>query len=121
MPKTVMVVDDAESMRGLVSITLNNAGYSTVEAESGMDALEKLSVQPVNMIISDVNMPGMNGIELVKQLKSNPSHKFIPVVMLTTHKTDDMKRQGQAAGAKAWIVKPFKPETILKVVQKIIG
>jgi two-component system, chemotaxis family, chemotaxis protein CheY len=121
MGKTIMVVDDAKSMRGLVSMTLQSAGYEVVEACDGQDALSKIEAHPVNMIISDLNMPNMNGIEMIKVLKQNPRYKFLPIVMLTTESDDTKKKEGQAAGAKAWIVKPFKPETVLKVVGKIIG
>lgn len=121
MGKTIMIVDDAKSMRGLVSMTLQSAGYEVVEACDGQDALEKIGGQKVNMVISDLNMPNMNGIEMIKKLKQNPQYKFLPIVMLTTESEDVRKKEGQAAGAKAWIVKPFKPETVLKVVSKIIG
>lgn len=121
MPKTILVVEDADSMRGLVSITLSSAGYNVVEAKDGKDALDKISRSRVHLVISDVNMPNMDGIAFLKTLKQDPNYKFIPVVMLTTIKEEAKKREGQMAGAKAWIVKPFKPETILKVAQKIIG
>lgn len=121
MAKTIMVVDDAKSMRGLIAMTLQNAGYDVIEACDGQDALQKIEGQKVNMVISDLNMPNMNGIELIKQLKQNPKYKFLPIVMLTTESEDAKKKEGQAAGAKAWMVKPFKPDTVLKVVGKIIG
>ena len=121
MAKTIMVVDDAKSMRGLISMTLQSAGYDVIEACDGQDALEKIDGQKVNMVISDLNMPNMNGIELIKNLKQNPKYKFLPIVMLTTESEDSKKKEGQAAGAKAWMVKPFKPDTVLKVVGKIIG
>lgn len=121
MPKTILVVEDARSMRGLVAITLGNAGYMVVEASDGVDALEKITRQKVHLMICDVNMPRMDGLELLKTLKKQPRYKHIPAVMLTTVSDDGKKREGQAVGAKAWIVKPFKPDTILKVVRKIIG
>jgi len=121
MQKTILVVEDVTSMRGLVSITLNTAGYNVIEACNGEDALKKMKEQKVHMIISDVNMPSMNGLEFLKALKSNPEYKIIPVVMLTTHGDEATKKKGQMAGAKAWIVKPFKPESILNVVKKIMG
>ena len=116
-----MVVDDAKSMRGLISMTLQSAGYDVIEACDGRDALVKIDGQKVNMVISDLNMPNMNGIDLIKNLKQNPKYKFLPIVMLTTESEDAKKKEGQAAGAKAWMVKPFKPDTVLKVVGKIIG
>lgn len=121
MSKTILIVDDARSMRGLLAMTLQNAGYEVVDACDGVDALSKVGAQKVHMVITDLNMPNMNGIELIKALKADPAHKFLPMVMLTTESEESKKQEGQAAGAKAWIVKPFKPETVLKVVQKIIG
>ncbi|MBF0398600.1 MAG: response regulator [Desulfobacterales bacterium] len=121
MPKSILIVDDAASMRGLVAMTLRNAGYNVFEASDGKDALSKISQNKVNMVVTDLNMPNMNGIEFIKALKTNPSHKFLPVVMLTTESEESKKKQGQEAGAKAWIVKPFKPDTMLAVVKKIIG
>ncbi len=121
MAKTILIVDDAGSMRGLIAMTLKGAGYDVVDACDGQDALNKIGNQPVNMVISDLNMPNMNGIQLVKALKSHPRYKFLPIVMLTTESGESMKKEGQMAGAKAWIVKPFKPDTVLKVVKKVIG
>lgn len=121
MPKTVMIVEDVKSMRSLVAMTLNTAGYMVIEAGDGKEAMKKLSENKVHMIISDVNMPNMNGIEFLTSMKKDYRYKFIPVVMLTTQGDVESKRLGQMAGAKAWVVKPFKPETIVKVVKKIIG
>lgn len=121
MAKTILVVDDARSMRGLVAMTLKSAGYNVVEACDGQDAVEKIGQQKVNMVLSDLNMPRMDGIALIRELKADPKYKFLPIVMLTTESEEEKKREGQQAGAKAWIVKPFKPETVVKVVQKIIG
>lgn len=116
-----MIVDDAVSIRGLASMTLENSGYRVIEATDGNDALEKISGQHVDLIIADLYMPQMDGIELIQRLKADSRYKFIPIVVLTKESGPDMKRQGQMAGAKAWIIKPFKPNTILNVVQKIIG
>ncbi|HDI78203.1 MAG TPA: response regulator [Desulfobacteraceae bacterium] len=121
MGKSILIVDDAVSMRGLVSLTLKKAGYGVIEASNGKDALKKLSGSKVNMIITDLNMPEMDGIEFIKAVKKMPGYKFIPIVMLTTESQAEKKREGQMAGAKAWIVKPFKPDTLLMVVKKIIG
>lgn len=120
MAKTVCVVDDSSSMRQLVRMTLSGAGYEILEAVDGQDALQKLGGRRVNLVISDVNMPRMDGISLVKALKQDANHKFTPVLMLTTESEDAKKREGQAAGAKAWIVKPFQPEQLLAAVQKLI-
>jgi two-component system, chemotaxis family, chemotaxis protein CheY len=119
--KTILIVDDAVSMRGLVSMTLRNAGYGVVEASDGREALVQIGKQKVNMVVTDFNMPHMNGIELIKALKADARYKFLPIVMLTTESEDSKKQQGQMAGAKAWIVKPFKPDVMLNVVKKIIG
>ncbi|OQX27267.1 MAG: two-component system response regulator [Desulfobacteraceae bacterium IS3] len=121
MAKTIMVVDDALSVRGLMSMSLENAGYRVIEANDGKDALNKLSGQDVHLIFVDIYMPNMDGIELIKTLKANPRYRLIPVVVLTKEGSPERKQEGQAAGAKAWIVKPFKPKTILDVVKKIIG
>ncbi|MCX8069058.1 MAG: response regulator [Thermodesulfovibrionales bacterium] len=122
MSKTILIVDDALSMRGLVSMTLKSNGYTVVEANDGKDALAKLaSAGKVDLIISDLNMPNMDGIALIKALKNDPKHKFTPVVMLTTEGQDAKKEEGRAAGAKAWIVKPFKPDVLLATIKKIIG
>ncbi|MBC7320422.1 response regulator [bacterium] len=121
MMKSILIVDDAVSMRGLVAMTLRNAGYEVIEASDGKDALKKLETKRVNLIITDLNMPNMDGITLIKTLKSMPTFKLIPIVMLTTESQAEKKLEGQKAGAKAWIVKPFKPDTLLDVVRKIIG
>jgi two-component system, chemotaxis family, chemotaxis protein CheY len=120
MGKTILVVDDSASLRQVVGIALRNAGYDVIEASDGRDALLKLTGQKVHLMISDVNMPNMDGIAFVKNVKQNPAYKFTPVVMLTTESADSKKAEGQAAGAKAWVVKPFKPEQLLGVVQKLV-
>ena len=121
MSKTVMIVDDAVSIRGLASMTLENAGYQVIEAQDGKDALEKLNHSKVNMVITDINMPNVDGIALIKAMKADSRYKFIPVVILTKETEPALKQEAQQSGAKAWIVKPFKPNTILGVVQKVIG
>jgi two-component system chemotaxis response regulator CheY len=119
MAKTIMVVDDSLSIRQVVGIALKQAGYDVIEGVDGKDALAKLTGQKVNLIISDVNMPNMDGITFVRELKTRPAYKFTPVLMLTTESQEDKKEQGKAAGAKAWMVKPFKPEALLAAVQKL--
>ena len=119
MAKTIMIVDDSASMRQVVGIALKGAGYAVLEGRDGVDALAKLTGQKVHLIISDVNMPNMDGISFVKAVKQLPSYKFTPIIMLTTESEDSKKREGQAAGAKAWVVKPFKPEQLLGAVQKL--
>jgi two-component system chemotaxis response regulator CheY len=120
MAKSILIVDDSASVRQVVGISLRQAGYEVIEGTDGKDALTKLKGQKVHLIISDVNMPNMDGISMVKAVKEMPAYKFTPIVMLTTESQEEKKRQGQAAGAKAWVVKPFKPEQLLAVVQKLV-
>ena len=119
MAKTIMVVDDSISIRQVVGLALKQAGYDVIEGCDGRDALAKLTGQKVNLIISDVNMPNMDGIAFVRELKTLPAYKFTPVLMLTTESQEDKKEQGKAAGARAWMVKPFKPEALLAAVEKL--
>jgi two-component system chemotaxis response regulator CheY len=120
MAKTIMVVDDSASLRQVVSIALRGAGYDVVEGSDGKDALSKLTGQKVHLIISDVNMPNMDGITFVKEVKKHPNYKFTPIIMLTPESQEGKKQEGQAAGAKAWIVKPFKPDQMLNAVSKLV-
>ncbi len=120
MGKTVLIVDDSASLRQVVSIALKGAGYDVLEGCDGKDALTKLDGQKVHLIISDVNMPNMDGISFVKEVKKLPNYKFTPIIMLTTESQEAKKQEGQAAGAKAWVVKPFKPEQMLTAVSKLI-
>ncbi len=120
MGKTILIVDDSATIRQVVGMTLKGAGYEVMEASDGKDALNKLDGKKINLIISDVNMPNMDGITFLRTLKTRPEHKFTPVVMLTTESQEAMKREGQAAGAKAWIVKPFQPPQLLAAVAKLL-
>jgi two-component system chemotaxis response regulator CheY len=115
-----MIVDDSASLRQVVSIALKGAGYETIEACDGKDALGKLNGEKIHLIISDVNMPNMDGITFLKEMKKLPNYKFTPVIMLTTESQEAKKNEGQAAGAKAWVVKPFQPQTMLAAVSKLI-
>jgi len=119
MAKLIMVVDDSASMRRVVGIALKTAGYDIIEGVDGKDALAKLTGQKVHMIISDVNMPVMDGIAFLKAVKQMPAYKFTPVIMLTTESAEEKKREGQAAGARAWVVKPFQPEQLVSAVQRL--
>lgn len=121
MGKTIITVDDSASVRQMVSFTLKGAGYEVVEACDGRDAVSKLSGPPVHMVITDLNMPNLDGIGLIRAIRANPSCKFIPIVMLTTESQGSKKEEGKAAGATGWIVKPFKPEQLLAVVKKVLG
>ena len=114
-----MIVDDSASIRTVVGIALRGEGYSVIEAKDGQDAINKLTGQKVNLIISDVNMPNMDGITFVKAVKQLANYKFTPIIMLTTESQEGKKQEGQAAGAKAWVVKPFKPEQMLNAVSKL--
>lgn len=120
MGKTILIVDDSTSLRQVVGIALKGAGYDVIEGCDGKDALTKLDGRKIHLIISDVNMPNMDGITFVKEVKKLPDYKFTPVIMLTTEAGDDKKREGQAAGAKAWVVKPFQPPQMLTAVSKLI-
>lgn len=119
MEKTIMIVDDSASMRLMVCIALRGAKYNVIEGCDGRDALSKLTGQKVHLIISDINMPNMDGINFVKAVKQLPDYRFTPVIMLTTESADSKKKEGQAAGAKAWLVKPFKSDVLLSAVEKL--
>ena len=123
MSKKIMIIDDSASIRQVVNLTLRDAGYEVIEAVDGQNALNKLGAETkINLIICDVNMPVMDGITFVKNVKSNPEYsqfKFTPIIMLTTESEENKKLEGQAAGAKAWIVKPFLPEKLLMAVEKL--
>jgi len=120
MAKTVLIVDDSASLRQVVHIALKGAGYDVLEGCDGKDALSKMTGQKIHLIISDVNMPNMDGITFVKEVKKLANYKFTPIIMLTTESQEAKKHEGQAAGAKAWVVKPFKPEQMLMAVSKLI-
>lgn len=120
MAKTILIVDDSASLRQVVSIALKGAGYDVIEACDGKDALAKLDGRKIHLIISDVNMPNMDGIAFLKAARQLAAYKFTPVVMLTTEASADKKAEGQAAGARAWVVKPFQPAQMLAAVSKLI-
>jgi len=120
MSKTILIVDDSASLRQVVSISLKGAGYSVIEACDGKDAMTKLNGQKIHLIISDVNMPNMDGITFVLEAKKLAAYKFTPIIMLTTEAGETKKLAGQAAGAKAWVTKPFQPAQMLAAVSKLI-
>lgn len=120
MSKTILIVDDSASLRQVVSIALKQAGYTVIDAVDGKDALSKLDGRKLNLIISDVNMPNMDGISFVKAAKQLPAYKFTPVIMLTTEAEESKKMEGKAAGVRAWVVKPFQPPILLDAVAKLI-
>jgi len=119
MSKTIITIDDSASVRQMVRFTLADAGYNVIEACDGVDALKKLDC-PVDMIVTDLNMPNMDGIELIRTLRTSRHHRFTPIVMLTTESQDEKKAAGKQAGATGWIVKPFKPEQLLAVTKKLV-
>ncbi len=121
MAKTILAVDDSASIRQMVSFTLKSAGYEVIEAVDGMDGLEKAKSKSVNLILTDQNMPRMDGLTLIKNLRALPQYAATPILMLTTESSDAMKSQGRAAGATGWLVKPFDPQKLIEVVRKVIG
>jgi two-component system chemotaxis response regulator CheY len=121
MVKKIMTVDDSPTIRQMLGMALKGAGYEVVEAEHGKDALSKLETEQVSMLITDLNMPQMNGIELIRSVRQSPGLRFLPIIMLTTETQEAKRQEGKAAGASGWIVKPFKPEQLLKVVQMVMA
>jgi two-component system, chemotaxis family, chemotaxis protein CheY len=119
MSKTILVVDDSGSFRTVVKLALQKAGYTVVEAGDGQQALGKLDGSKVNLIVCDVNMPVMDGLTFLKTVKTLPAYKFTPVIMLTTESQESKKAEGRAAGAKAWITKPFQPSQLVEAVNKL--
>ena len=120
MAKTIMIVDDLASIRMVVRLTLEAKGFTVIDASDGVEALKKLNGVKIHLLITDVNMPNMDGITLVQEAKKLPAYKFTPMMMLTTEVSDDKKMKGRQAGAKAWLVKPFQPPLLLNAVSKLI-
>lgn len=121
MRKTALIVDDSKAMRQLVAFTLGEAGFDVIEGVDGQDALEKLGALPrLSLIVTDVNMPTMDGLTFVRRVRALPTYKFTPLLVLTTEADDEKKKEGRAAGATGWIVKPFNPEQMLKTVAKVV-
>jgi two-component system chemotaxis response regulator CheY len=120
MAKTILTADDSASVRQMVSFTLRQEGYSVIEAVDGRDALSKINAAPVHMLITDLNMPHMDGIELIRQVRGSARNPYIPIVMLTTESQETKKQEGRAAGATGWIVKPFRPDQLVAVVKKVL-
>ncbi len=118
---SILAVDDSASMRQMVSFTLKGSGYEVVEASDGVEALAIAKTRSFDLVVTDVNMPNMDGIELIRELRKLPSFKFTPLLMLTTESGMDKKQQGKAAGATGWIVKPFNPEQLLATIKKVLG
>jgi two-component system chemotaxis response regulator CheY len=120
MSKTALIVDDSMSMRQLVAMTIKEAGFDVIEGSNGKEALDKIGNQKLDLVVTDLNMPIMDGITLIKNIRALPSNKFTPILMLTTEAQDSKKQEGKAAGATGWLVKPFKPEQLLQVVSKVV-
>ena len=120
MAKVILAVDDSASIRQMVKFTLSDAGYTVIDAVDGKDALAKLN-GAVNMVITDLNMPNLDGIGLIRSLRANPAVKGVPILMLTTESQESRKQEGKQAGATGWIVKPFTTQQLLAVVKRLIG
>lgn len=121
MGKLVLTVDDSASIRQMVAFTLKSAGYEVMEAVDGEDGLNKAKARAANLILTDQNMPRMDGLTLVKNLRALPQYRNVPILVLTTESSDAMKSAGRAAGATGWLVKPFDPQKLLEVVKKVVG
>lgn len=119
--KTILAVDDSATVRQMTKLVLSGAGYEILEAVDGQDALSKLTGQPVHLVLTDINMPKMDGLTLTREIRAKSGYKFVPIVLLTTESQPEKKQEGKAAGATAWIVKPFTPDQLLAVVKKAIG
>lgn len=120
MADKILVVDDSATMRSSITFFLEENGYETVIAEDGVDGLKKLSDNEVKMIITDINMPNMNGIEFIGHVRKDAKYKFLPIIVLTTESQEDMLNKGRAAGATGWIVKPFSNEKMIAVIKKLL-
>ena len=118
--QSILAVDDSASMRRIVSFTLKSAGYEVVEAVDGEDAFDKANARPFDLVLTDQNMPRLDGIGLTRRLRGHASFKAIPILILTTESSDQMKQAGKAAGASGWLVKPFDPNRLVEVVSKVM-
>ncbi|MBE6349403.1 MAG: response regulator [Spirochaetaceae bacterium] len=121
MAKKILVVDDSISIRKSVDFVLGQEGYEVVTAEDGSDGLLKAKEEKFDLIITDINMPNMNGIEFIRELRKMPTYKFVPIIALTTESQDSKMQEGRDAGATGWIVKPFSPEKLIAVIKKLLG
>jgi two-component system chemotaxis response regulator CheY len=120
MDKVILTVDDSPSIRQMVSFVVESAGYKVIQAEDGVDGYEKAKMQTMDLVLTDQNMPRMDGLTLIKELRALPQYKTTPILMLTTEASEQMKTQGRAAGATGWLVKPFDPNTLLEVIGKVL-
>lgn len=120
MAKRIMTVDDSPTIRQMISLTLRAAGYEVIEAADGREALCKLETEPIDMLVTDLNMPRFNGIQLVKEIRKQPLYRFMPIILLTSEENDDWKQEGKQVGASGWITKPFKPQQLLSVIRMVL-
>ncbi|WP_421199127.1 response regulator [Aeromonas enteropelogenes] len=120
MTKTVLVVDDSASIRATITMTLENAGFSVLEADDGHEAIARLEQQRVHLIISDLNMPGMDGMTLLRQVKAQEATRYLPFIMLTTENSPQIRQEGFEAGARIWLTKPFEPLVLLDHIYKVV-
>jgi two-component system chemotaxis response regulator CheY len=121
MAKTILAVDDSGSLRQMVVFSLKAAGYKVIEAVDGQDGLDKAKEETFDLVLTDQNMPRMDGLTLIRSLRAISSYQKVPILMLTTEASDEMKQKGRAAGANGWLVKPFDPQRLTEVVKKVIG
>jgi two-component system chemotaxis response regulator CheY len=121
MSANILTVDDSASIRMTTKIALTNAGYQVTEAVDGADGLTKAKAGSFDLIVTDLNMPNMNGLEMIEALRQSPAHTGIPIIFLTTESDADMKARAKAAGATGWVTKPFDPENLVKIVKKVLG
>jgi len=120
MPATILTADDSPSMRQMIAFTLQNAGYQVIEAVDGADAIERLARSTVQMLITDLNMPNVDGIELIRRVRALPQYKYLPILMVTTESEETKKQEGRAAGASGWIIKPFRAEQLVAVAKRFV-
>ena len=118
---TILAVDDSVSMRQMVAFTLKGAGHEVIEAVDGEDALAKAKASKLDLVLADVNMPKMDGITLIRELRKLPDYELIPMLVLTTEHAIDKKAEGKSAGATGWLVKPFDPEKLLATINKVLS
>jgi two-component system chemotaxis response regulator CheY len=121
MSKTILTIDDSASIRQMVSLTLQSAGYTVIEAHDGSDGYDKAIANHIDAVLTDLNMPVLNGIEFIRKYRAHPASKGVPIVLLTTESDEELKRQAKEAGATGWIVKPFKQDQLLAVIKKVAG
>lgn len=119
MLKKIMTVDDSSTVRSVLNVTLSGAGYQVIEAHDGQDAVEKLAQEKIDLLVTDLNMPNMGGVELIKLVRQQPGRRFMPIIMLTSEAQKEMKVAGKQAGASGWVTKPFRPEQLLSVIQMV--